>query len=158
MNREEKILWYWSGEADDGLSIEIEGLLESDSKAREFFDELGELAIALTDGEIPARREGLLDEVFESRPNVLPFSTATMLALVATLVVAGFATFLMGPGSGGPELAKEKPSHATSAPVVPLSERILSDSGSFRSRQGGLEENNRQRRRWKKIRNPRKRT
>lgn len=158
MNKEEKILFYWSGEAGDDLSLEVEELLESDDKARAYFDDLGEWAVALTDEKVPERRTGLLDEVLESRPKIVSFRTGTILALVATLVVAGFAVFLAMSGTSKPDVTVEAPPAPAKAPTMTLSKRILSDSGSFRSCQGGLEETSRQRRRWRKMRNPQKKT
>ena len=56
MDQTEKILIYWSGEADEALSLEVEALLDSDESARDYLAELNEFSATLRDSEPPAQR------------------------------------------------------------------------------------------------------
>lgn len=97
MNQTDKILIYWSGEADEALSLEVEALLDSDETARAYLAELNDFAATLRDAEPPAPRAGLLDEVFEEPKvgaRVITFPKQALMA-VATLALMAVALSLV---------------------------------------------------------------
>lgn len=160
MKVEEKILLYWSGEADEALAREVEELLEAEPEARRYFDELSELTAHLQE-EAPARREGLLDEVLveagEEKVISLPsrgkqgwwLGIAAALAAAVGLVVMTRTqpeTLVVV----DKKVEKNLPEKKESKPR--LSERLLKDSRSFRERGSGLAETRRDLSRWQKMR------
>ncbi|MEM9080167.1 MAG: hypothetical protein AAGC74_05680 [Verrucomicrobiota bacterium] len=164
MNQEEKILLYWSGEADESVSREVEALLEKDEKVREYFEELGELAVSLRDEEVPERSEGLLDKVFEVEDRVVAFPLRLVWGAVAAALLVAAGLFVMKGDRqvANPPLVVEGPAVEVLNGVEEvgekvarkprLSERMLTDSSGFRSRRAGLVERRKDRERWEKMR------
>lgn len=169
MTQEEKILLYWSGEADENLTLEIEALLRSDSEAKEYFHELGELQNDLRVSQIPERSSGLFDRVLAQEAVVaLPqkkVNLAKWMSLAAAASLALLAVIILNRSeqNGSDSEIVDTPQKKTliikkdPAPVVikkktPLSQRMLSRSSIFRKPGKGLDEHRKERKRWEKIR------
>ncbi len=162
MKSEEKILLYWSGEADDDLSREVEFLLETETWARDYLKELGELALGLDQVREPVRREGLLEEVLKGqRKEVILFPKRLILGGgLAAAVAIGVGWMVMNSENPNREegLAENEVDREDVIPQqrkvrgISLSERILSSSEKFGEGRMGISQVRRNRERWRKIR------
>ncbi|MEM9236704.1 MAG: hypothetical protein AAGB14_07990 [Verrucomicrobiota bacterium] len=154
MNDAEKILLYWSGEADDALAREVEELLERDPAARQQLDELSELQISLECEYAGPPREGLLDEVLAEAPprRRLPFIP---LAAAAAVVLGGLGILMSlnrDAGSSSPEVVDTPPPPTQNTTATPLSKRLLTKTPTFRRSGSGLEDSLESRSRWSRLR------
>lgn len=174
MKQEEKILLYWSGEADPKLISEVKQLLQSDSSAREYYDELLGLHEQLNDINVPDRRPGLLDEVLEER-GAADFPERTEKKQTSSQgtgwirwkgwAIAASVTFLAililtwspqddkptSVAAPSPENQIEKPEHrhiSATKKKTSLSQRMLSKSSLFRESGKGLANSRKERHRW----------
>lgn len=155
MNDSEKILLYWSGEADEALAREVEALLDSDESARRYLQELNGFEAVMTDPDVPSPRAGLLDEVLEeqSAPRRVIHFPKPFLAAAAALALAAVAlSLLFRPDRNVVTPIVIKPPAAASELGKPkLSERLLSRSGAFADSHRRLGQSYRQRSRWAKL-------
>ncbi|MEM7791039.1 MAG: hypothetical protein AAF546_06545 [Verrucomicrobiota bacterium] len=161
MKKEEKILLHWSGEADESVSREVEALLDQDPKAREYFDELGSWAIYSKASDVPAKREGLLDEVLAENAKPIPFPIKKFIGAAAATVLVGIGLALLmkeTPLENETQLADQTIEASTpvyySAPVerMELWERLLADSGSFRTNERSAVDHEGERARLERLR------
>ena len=155
MDVNEKILIYWSGEADEALSREVEALLDSDESARAYLAEMNDFSATLRESEPPAQRPGLIDEVLEShdrerkiivfpKPALLAVASLALMAAVLSLVLRPSADLVM-PIMVNPVITTPEPEETK------LSERLLSSTDSFQRGSERLRKSFRQRSRWEKL-------
>ncbi|MEM9282365.1 MAG: hypothetical protein AAGA96_11090 [Verrucomicrobiota bacterium] len=156
MNTEDKLILYWSGEADEALAEEVEEILEKDEGARAYLETLGDFALALKDEKIPGPREGLLEEVLnEATANkVINFPQGVWWgAVAAVFIVAAALIFVKEDNKESPPTVAELKEEPRIAPRIPkLSERLMTETSSFREGKGMVSQVRRERERWETLR------
>lgn len=158
MKDSEKIILYWSGEADDALAREVEALLDSDESARRYLHELNGFGAVMRDTDVPAPRAGLLEEVLEEQAQisrVIEFPKRMLWAAAAIALLAVVLPTLYQPSrEASLPVVVQAPATDPAAPEVKtptLSERILARNTSFRDSHDRLQQSFRQRSRWHKL-------
>lgn len=162
MKDSEKIILYWSGEADDALAREVEALLDSDESARRYLHELNGFGAVMRDTDVPAPRAGLLEEVLEEvleeqarSSRVIEFPKRMLWAAAAIALLAVVLSTLYQPSrEASLPVVVQAPATDPAAPEVitpTLSERILAGNTSFRDSHDRLKQSFRQRSRWHKL-------
>jgi anti-sigma factor RsiW len=133
------LLLYWSGEADESQSLEVEALLETDAEARLYLDELGELdalggGLAELPASTPSRAfaaEAVAGHLAETKATRISFVQIGAVAAAMFVLVAIGLKLLPSSDASRDKLANEElptadaPVAGSSMPRPKLSERLF---------------------------------